>query len=144
VAGLPGRHSGELAEDSGVAVLRTIAVTADHHRLEALGDELVEGRLVLGGREAMAGLPGGGAGRLAPDRSIEILGAIKVPTHPVEHVAFANKLVEGGLILRGSEAVTGDPGIGRPLMEDAGEAGAAGRGVAVHEHRVIALGSELI
>src|SRR6266849_3815440 len=84
VAGLPGRHSGELAEDGGVAVLYTIAIAAHHHWLVSLGHELVEGRLVLGGGEAVAGLPGRCACRLAPDRSIEILDAIEVAADPVE------------------------------------------------------------
>ncbi len=92
----------------------------------------------------MAGLPGGGALRLAPDGSVEILAAVEVAADPVEHVALARELVEGGLILRGGEAVAGDPGTGRALLEDAGEAGAGGGGVAVHEHRVIALRGELI
>ena len=40
--------------------------------------------------------------------------------------------------------MTGDPGIGRALLEDAGEAGAGGGGIAIYEHRVIALRGELI
>src|SRR5437764_4810952 len=69
MAGLPGRHPRDLAEDSGVAVLCTIAVAADHHRLVTLSYELIERRLVLRGGEAMAGLPARGAPRLAPDGS---------------------------------------------------------------------------
>ena len=92
----------------------------------------------------MAGLPGGGARWLAPDGGVEILAAVEVAADPVEQVALARELVEGSLILRGGEPMAGDPGIGRPLLEDAGEARAGGGGVAVHEHRMVALCGELV
>ena len=144
VAGLPRRYTGELAEDRGVAILYTIAVAADHDRLVAFAHELIEGGLVLRGCESMAGLPCGGAWGLAPDRSVEILSTVKVTAHPIQDVAFARELVERGLILRGSESMTSDPGTRRAFLEGAGEAGAGGGGIAVHEHRVIALLGELI
>src|SRR5258708_18318145 len=143
VAGLPGRGTGNLAEDGCVAILHAVAVAADHDRLVALGSEGVEEGLVICGGHAMAGLPGRDALRLAPDGGVEILAAVEVAADPVECIALAGELVEGGLILRGSEAVAGDPGVGRTLVENAGETWAGGSGVAVHEHRVVALCGEL-
>src|SRR5579871_2340420 len=58
----------DLAEDGRVAILSTVAIAADHHRLVAFCHELVEGVLVVGRCHAMAGLPRRNTRRLAPDR----------------------------------------------------------------------------
>jgi hypothetical protein len=72
VTGLPGRSAGDLAKDGSVAVLHAVAVAADHDRLVAQGGDVGEEGLVLGGGQAMAGLPPGGALRLTPDGGVEI------------------------------------------------------------------------
>ncbi len=130
--------------DGGEAILTSDAVAVDQLEPVALTHKLIEGRLILLRGEAVAGLPGGCACRLTPDRSVEIPRAVEVAAYPVEQVALARELVESCLIIRRSEAVTGDPGIGSALLEDACETGAVVRGIAVDEHRVIALAGELI
>ena len=92
----------------------------------------------------MAGLPGWRALRLAPDRGVKVLASVVVAADPVEHVTFPGELIERGLILRGGEAVTGNPGVGGTLLEDAGKPWAGGGGVAVHQHRMVALRGELV
>src|SRR5262249_49352268 len=108
--GLPSRSVGNLAKDCRVSGLRAIAVATDHDRLVALAGYIVEERLVLIGGQTVAGLPGGRVGLLAPDGGVKVLAAVEVAADPVEHVALTCELVEGGLVLRGGEAVASDPG----------------------------------
>src|SRR5262249_1267713 len=96
---LPGRGVGNLAKDCCVSDLRAVAVAADYDRLVTLTCYIVEERLVLIGCQTMAGLPGRGAGFLAPDGGVEVLAAVEVAADPVERVALARELVESGLIL---------------------------------------------
>src|SRR5439155_11942309 len=93
---------------------------------------------------SMSGLPGGGARWLAPDGGIEILVAVEIAADPVEQVSLARELVEGSLVLRGGKPMAGNPGIGGPLLEDAGETRPGGGGIAIHKHRVVTVCSELV
>ena len=128
----------------GEAILTSDAVAVDRLQPVALTHKLIEGRLILLRGEGVAGLPGGCTCRFTPDRSVKFLRAIEVAAYPVEQVALARELVEICLIIRRSEAVTGNPGTGSALLEYACETGAVGRGIAVEEHRGIVLAGELI
>src|SRR5262249_40321094 len=97
VASLPSRNVGDFPEDSRVAVLRAVAVTADHDRLVALGGDTVEERLIVSGAQPMSGLPGGSARWLAPDGGIEILAPVEIAADPVEQVSLAREFVERSL-----------------------------------------------
>src|SRR5579862_2053438 len=64
--------------DRSDAIVAADAVAVDQLQAVSLSDQIVEGRLILCRREAVARLPGRGAGDLAEDRRIESLRAVAV------------------------------------------------------------------
>src|SRR5262249_13449067 len=72
------------------------------------------------------------------DGGIQVLGAVEVAADPVKLVALTRELVEGRLILRRSHTMASDPRARRPLLENAGELGSTGGGIAIHQHGVVA------
>src|SRR3954471_10971393 len=101
-----------LRPDRGEAVLARDAVAVDQLQPVSLAYQLVEGRLVLRGCQAMAGLPGRDPGDLPEDCGVAILHTIAVAANQHRLVAFAHELVEDGLVLRGCESMPGLPGRG--------------------------------
>ena len=118
------RHPGGAAavlEDRGEAGGAADLVAVDEHRPVALGDELVEGRLILLRRHPVTRLPGR-SGDLAPDRGVALGAGVVIAADGHEPVPGADPAVELGLIVGAAEAVPGDP---RGVL---GRHGAAGRG----------------
>src|SRR5690242_4475030 len=78
MTGLPGRCIRYLTEDGGVAILRSVVITADNDRLVALRGDGIEECLVFSCRQAVTSLPGRRALYLAPDGRVKVLAAIEI------------------------------------------------------------------
>ena len=104
-----------LLPQCGVEVLAAGIAGADTDRAIALLEHLVERRLILRRRHAVARLPGGSRA-LLPDRGVKILARHRVAIHPGQSITLGDKLVERRLVLSGGKPVACLPGDGRVLL----------------------------